>query len=283
VGMEQDSRRRIAEATREAQVHGAALVDTRREQMIYEYWQEGFSKQGVQSLLMDGVAAMFNQERGAIFPALTQGVYDVQFSTRSKTKAGEWRERTEFQVFEQGKPITYAALSGGQRRRIDVGVMLTLIKVVSKWLQVPGCLGVLVLDEVFGFLDASGAEGLSEVLREVQEQVPVVFVVSHEPQLQALFANTIVIQQDERGISRILSGGADDTAGVGARAGALGQGERGDRAGLDNGTTDADRATDTVRTVRRSSPRSIRGDERARMDGHPRRNGLLDLARGDGE
>lgn len=175
---------------------------------LHDYWRRGFSKQGIQSLLMDEVAGAFNESRGAIFPALTQGVYDVQLSTLSKTKAGETRERTEFKVYEHGEIVPYAALSGGQRRRIDVGVMLTLVKAISTWMRVPGALGLLVLDEVFGFLDASGAEGLMEALRDVQSVVPAIYAVSHDPQLQALFSGTVMVAQDDQGISRIVNGAA---------------------------------------------------------------------------
>lgn len=175
---------------------------------LYDYWRHGFSKQGIQSLLMDEVAGAFNEARGAIFPALTQGVYDVQLSTLSRTKAGEQRERTEFKVYEHGEIVPYAALSGGQRRRIDVGVMLTLVKAISTWMRVPGALGLLVLDEVFGFLDASGAEGLMEALRDVQMVVPAIYAVSHDPQLQALFSGTVMVAQDDLGVSRIVNGAA---------------------------------------------------------------------------
>jgi len=174
---------------------------------LHDYWRVGFSKQGIQSLLMDEVAGAFNAARGAIFPALTQGVYDVQFSTLSRTKGGDQRERTEFKVYEHGLLVPYEALSGGQRRRIDVGVMLTLVKAISTWMHVPGALGVLVLDEVFGFLDASGAEGLMEALRDVQAVVPTIYAISHDPQLQALFSGTVMIEQDDFGVSRIVTGG----------------------------------------------------------------------------
>jgi len=192
-----------------------ARLDTRKRERLameqqaalYEYWRHGFSKQGIQSLLMDEVAGAFNENRGAILPALTQGVYDVQFSTQSRTKAGEQRERTEFKVYEHGMLVPYESLSGGQRRRIDVGVMLTLVKAISTWMHVPGSLGLLVLDEVFGFLDASGAEGLMEALRDVQSVVPAIYAISHDQQLQALFSGTVMVEQDEFGVSRIVDGG----------------------------------------------------------------------------
>lgn len=197
------TRQRMERLHEEIKKHEDAQIVAEEEHAMATYWKQGFSKQGLQSLLVDEIAGLFNEMRGTIFPALTQGVYDVQFSTLSLTRSGEWREKTEFQVFERGALVNYAALSGGQRRRIDVGVMLTLVKAVAQWMGVPGVLGLLVLDEVLGFLDASGAEGLMEALHEVQAQVPTVFVVSHEAQVQALFPNTLVVSQDDAGISHL--------------------------------------------------------------------------------
>jgi len=170
---------------------------------IFEYWKKGFSKQGIQSLLMEEISTLFNRNRGAIFPLLTQGVFDVQFSTLSRTRAGELREKTEFLVTKRGLPIPYGSLSGGERRRIDIGIMITLSMAVSEWMKIPGILGMLVLDEVFGFLDSSGAEGLLEALEQVQEQIPSLFVITHDSHLQSLFPKTILIKQDEDGISHL--------------------------------------------------------------------------------
>jgi AAA domain-containing protein/calcineurin-like phosphoesterase family protein len=184
------------------------ITELRVTRDVHEYWQRGFSRQGVQSLLMEEVAAVFNAARGEVFPALTQGVYDVQLSVTSRTKGGELRERTEFLVFERGQEVPYASLSGGQRRRVDVGVMLVLVRAVAEWMQAPGVLGMLVLDEVFGFLDASGAEGLADALRVVQERVPAVYAVTHDPQLQALFPAIVRVEQGADGVSRLVEEGA---------------------------------------------------------------------------
>lgn len=201
-----------AERTTEAlRVARGSLEDTRAAAQkaalgvaAAEYWRRGFGKQGIQSLLTEEVAGIFNRARSDIFPVLTQGVYDVQFSTLSRTKGGEVRERTEFVVREHGNPVPYGALSGGQRRRVDVGVMLTLAVAVSEWLGVPGVLGVMTLDEVFGFLDESGGEGLLDALRVVQEHIPTIYCVTHDARLQSLFPAAIKVVQDERGISTLV-------------------------------------------------------------------------------
>lgn len=171
---------------------------------MYRYWQHGFSKQGIQSLLVEEIAARFNAERGTIFPLLTQGVYDVQFSTLSRTRAGDVREKTEFYVYEHGVEVQYEALSGGQRRRVDIGIMLVMAMAVSKWMGVRGVLGLLILDEVFGFLDASGAEGLLAALGQVTDQIPTVYVITHDTNLQALVPNVLCVEQDRDGTSRLV-------------------------------------------------------------------------------
>lgn len=169
----------------------------RQEAAIYRYWQKGFSRQGIQSLLMEELASVFNRARATIFPILTQGIYDVQFSTLSTTRAGELRERTEFRVWEQGEEVPYDSLSGGERRRIDVGILLTLAVAVSKWMGVRGVLGTLILDEVLSFTDASGSEGLLEALLEIRETVPTLYVVTHDTHLQSMFPNVLRVAQED--------------------------------------------------------------------------------------
>jgi DNA repair exonuclease SbcCD ATPase subunit len=171
---------------------------------VCKYWTKAFSKQGIQSLLMEEVAAAFNAARSTIFPLLTRGVYDVQFSATSRTGAGELREKTDFLVWEHGIPIPYESLSGGQRRRVDLGVMLTLCLAVSRQYAIPGVLGVLVLDEVMENLDEDGAECLYAALTEVSNTIPSVYAITHDPRLQSLFPQVLEVEQGEDGISRIV-------------------------------------------------------------------------------
>lgn len=180
------------------------VMETEQQIAMYDYWRIAFSKQGIQSLLVEEIAVLFNDERANIFPMLTQGVYDVQFSTLSKTRKGEAREKTEFQIFEHGVLIPYGILSGGQRRRIDIGIMLVLVQAVSRWMGIRGVLGLLILDEVFGFLDANGAEGLLAALQQVAEQVQTIYVITHDTHLQSMVPDVIRVEQNADGISTVL-------------------------------------------------------------------------------
>lgn len=177
--------------------------EAQEERQVYAYWAQAFSRTGIQSLLLDEVAHAFNKNRDRVFPVLTRGVYDVQFSTTSQTSAGELREKTEFVVREHGTPVPYESLSGGQRRRVDLGVMLALALTVSQQHGAPGVLGIMVLDEVFGFLDDDGAEGLFDALQEIQKTVPSLYAVTHDTHLQSMFPSVLHVEQDEHGFSTL--------------------------------------------------------------------------------
>ncbi len=182
----------------------ANVFPTWEEQVtIYDYWMRAFSKQGIQSLLLEEVASEFNQVRGMILPLLTNGIIDVQFSTTALTRSGELREKTDFIILYDGESVSYNSLSGGQRRRVDLGVMLTLAVANAKSRGVSGVLSMLVFDEVFDYLDSDGAEGLFAALTEVQKIIPSVYVITQDSEMRSLFTQSIDVVQDAKGISTI--------------------------------------------------------------------------------
>lgn len=188
----------------QAKQTASEMAISRWQSVALAYWAKGFSRAGIQSVLLEGIAAEFNQIRSVIFPLLTRGIYDVQFSTTSQTAEGEAREKSAFVIRDRDALVGYESLSGGQRRRVDLGVMLTLALAVAKTRQVPGVLGMLILDEVFGFLDSDGVEALYETLDQVQMVIPCIYAVTHDPDLQSLFRNVILVRQDQQGVSRLV-------------------------------------------------------------------------------
>jgi DNA repair exonuclease SbcCD ATPase subunit len=81
---------------------------------------------------------------------------------------------------------TYKSTSGGERRRVDVALLLALGEVASA--AAGGTPGTLFFDEVFDCLDEPGVEGVCEVLAELAQTRAVVVITHSKPLIEKLRA-----------------------------------------------------------------------------------------------
>lgn len=105
----------------------------------------------------------------------------VRIGSTSETKTGAVRDKISFEVEGAGGGQGYLGASTGERRRIDIAVMLGL------WQLGTGTRGVtsastLFVDEVFDGLDAEGVESVVRLLSHLASERCVV-VVSHSQTL----------------------------------------------------------------------------------------------------
>lgn len=98
-----------------------------------------------------------------------------EFKTNDRTT-----DAITVEVLGIGNDLGYDATSGGQRRRLDVALLLGLANVAGAARVVFG--GTTWFDEVFDALDSRGVEAVSSILRELGEERPVV-VISHNAAL----------------------------------------------------------------------------------------------------
>src|SRR5699024_4710894 len=85
----------------------------------------------------------------------------------------------------------YNSNSTGERKRIDLAISLALQDLVMT--RAEGKLNLLLYDEVFDGLDAVGCENAIQLLQEIQEGVPSVFVITHNDILKSYFENTLTV------------------------------------------------------------------------------------------
>jgi recombinational DNA repair ATPase RecF len=125
--------------------------------------------------------------RSAVFSAALRGLsaaangylrrlcarYRVSLEPVSRTKSGDERDKIALLVDGAGNGEGYSGCSAGERRRIDIAVLLAL--------GAPSACraGTLWLDEVFLHLDAAGKAGAAELVRELARDRCVV-VVEHD-------------------------------------------------------------------------------------------------------
>ena len=103
----------------------------------------------------------------------------------------------------------YDYCSGGERKRIDLSIMLSLYDL---YLGIHGrqC-NIMVFDEVDGRLDATGIESLINIIMNdfagdntTRIKPGTIFVISHRPEMVDAFPTKILVKRDENRMSRIV-------------------------------------------------------------------------------
>lgn len=131
---------------------------------------------------LSGIEAVANAWLPRMLLAEERGI-SVKLQSYSEKKTGGVADAINLQVLGVGDGNGYRATSGGERRRIDVGLLLALAEVAAA--SAGGTTGTLFFDEVFDALDSGGKEAVAGILRELSEDRCVV-VVTHSEELQSL-------------------------------------------------------------------------------------------------
>lgn len=155
----------------------AIINQLERNLIMVEFWYEGFSPRGMQSMLIDDAIPFMNDRVSSYLSNLSNGRYSVSFDTMSETKGGDFRDKISVNVFDN---LTHAnarvKLSGGQERIVDVATILTLSDLQSNVQNVS--FNILLFDEIFDALDDENINGVSRLLRSVSVD-KAMFIISH--------------------------------------------------------------------------------------------------------
>ncbi len=116
---------------------------------------------------------------------LRQGV-SLRLKPYSELKKGGTEDSIHLEVVGLGRG-SYKSTSGGERRRVDVALLLALgeVSAASRGVE---C-GTLWFDEVFDCLDEAGIEAIGEILAELAQRRCVVVITHSKPLIQRLRAS----------------------------------------------------------------------------------------------
>ena len=95
----------------------------------------------------------------------------------------------------------YELLSGGERQKIDIIIQLAIRDMLCALMGF-NC-NVIVFDEIFDFLDSSGAEALVKTISLRLQDINSIFIITHHNDIDIPYDNMITVVKDENRISHI--------------------------------------------------------------------------------
>jgi DNA repair exonuclease SbcCD ATPase subunit len=151
----------------------------------YEYLLSVFGKEGIKSFVIDQIVPTLNQQVEYWMQILYQGAIKVTFDKLLNVTLVNNASQNEM-VFGQG--------SGGERRRIDLAVMLAFRQVMK--LSTNKDPNIVFFDEPAENLDEEGALRFFDVLQDMAKDSKV-YVITHNVTLleQLRNCNTILIEK----------------------------------------------------------------------------------------
>lgn len=156
-----------------------------------QFWEHGFSNQGIKSFILDDVTPFLNRRLNKYLSQLTSGQIEAEFSSQTQLKSGEYREKFTLFINNVDGGGQYQANSSGEKKRIDLAINLALQDLVAS--RAYKKIDIALFDEIFDSLDENGIDGVISLLYELAKEKSTIFVISHNEYLKSYFTNILTI------------------------------------------------------------------------------------------
>lgn len=166
----------------------------------YEDTVKLFSNAGIRSVVLDLVTPYLNERANKYLATLTGSEIEIVFTTQVKNKDDSLADRFDVQILNASGGDTYKSNSEGEKKRIDLAISFAIQDLVLSKTNLKT--NIALYDECFESLDEVGCENVITILKERQEQIGTLFVITHNTHLKTLFENVITVHKVD-GISTI--------------------------------------------------------------------------------
>lgn len=157
---------------------------------IMRFWEKAFSESGLVKYIIRNILAYFNGKVNFYLSHLSKGKFSIEFDQELKEI-----------IYHNKQQINYISLSGGEKKKIGLAVMLGLQQLLTLSHKFEN--NLMFFDEVAENLDQDGLDGLYILLSELKKDKNL-FVITHNNYLKSLMDNvkTITITKS-KGISSL--------------------------------------------------------------------------------
>ncbi|MBP2498393.1 DNA repair exonuclease SbcCD ATPase subunit [Methylobacterium sp. PvP062] len=184
-------------AVLEAQKKHAAAIS---ECEIAEEVCKVFAPAGARAEMLDEVTPYLNAQTAKYLGTLSDGNIQATWSTLTRNKAGELKEKFAIEVDHALGGTRFAAISGGEQRKVRIAAALALQDLVASRASKP--IPLFVGDEIDNALDPAGVERLTMILQEKARERGTVFIISHSD-LKDWVPQVMKVTKTGRGTSTI--------------------------------------------------------------------------------
>ena len=155
------------------------------------FWEKAFSESGLVRYIIRNVLELFNSKTNFYLSHLTKGKFSIEFD-----------EELNETIRTNGKDINYISLSGGEKRKVGIAVMLGLQQLLT--ISQKEEINLMFFDEVAENLDQDGLDGLYILLTELKKDKSL-FVITHNNYLKSLMDNSKTLSIiKNKGITNIV-------------------------------------------------------------------------------
>jgi len=167
---------------------------------MLSFWYDSFSPQGIRSYILENITPILNTYVQEYCSVLTNNEMQIEFTTKTKLKKGDTREKFSILTKQLHGGNTYQSNSKGERQRANLAIAFALSDLAE--LHSSKKIPFRFLDEPFEGIDAAGMDSVVSLLLDQAKKYSTVFVVTHQNHLKELFPKEIQVIK-EKGFSRL--------------------------------------------------------------------------------
>jgi DNA repair exonuclease SbcCD ATPase subunit len=171
-----------------------------KERPMVEFCVEAFGTKGIRSFIFENSLPFITERANYYSTYLTGGTIQIEISPTTTTKTtGGVKEKIAVTATNSIGSEVYGSNSDGERRRVDVCIILALQDLIASRATKPWKL--MIFDEIVDALDQTGIQNLLDMLKSIAEDTAI-FIISHSSDLKQYFDETILVIK-EGGVSRL--------------------------------------------------------------------------------
>lgn len=166
---------RIKSKKEDVEKHGEEVLRHQKQYDIMKFWENAFSETGIIKYIIRNILEFFNERCNFYMFSLSQGRFSIKFD-----------DSLAEEIFNEGEPCFFDSMSGGEKKRISLAVMLALNDLLL--LTGKERSNIVFFDEVADTLDPQGVNCLFEVLEELSQEKKI-FIITHNDEFVSLLQN----------------------------------------------------------------------------------------------